>query len=58
MCDIEIELPSIPVQRKYADVYSAIIRNANLRGKIKNVCPVLIKGAAGEAKTIDRGITP
>jgi type I restriction enzyme S subunit len=50
MCGIEIELPSVLVQRKYAGVYSAITRNANLRGKIKNVCPVLIKGAIEEAR--------
>jgi type I restriction enzyme S subunit len=27
MCDIEIELPSIPVQQKYVDVYNALVQN-------------------------------
>ena len=57
MCNIEIELPPVHVQRKYADVYSAITRNANLRGKMKNVCPVLIKGAVEEATIAGRGLT-
>ena len=48
MCDIEIDLPLVSVQRKYADVYSAITRNASLRTKISGICPVLIKGALGE----------
>jgi len=51
MCDIEIELPSVHIQKKYADVYSSIIRNRNLKDKIKNICPVLIKGAIEEAES-------
>jgi len=51
MCDIEIDLPPLHIQKKYADVYSSIIRNQNLREKIKNICPVLIKGAVGEAES-------
>ena len=49
MCNIEIELQSISIQKKYADVYSAITKNAIFRTKIKNICPVLIKGALEEA---------
>jgi type I restriction enzyme S subunit len=50
MCEIEIELPPVNVQKKYADVYSAITKNAIFRTKIKNICPVLIKGSLEEAK--------
>jgi len=48
-CEIEIDLPPIPIQQKYVDVYNSIIRNHNLKGKIKSICPVLVKGAVGEA---------
>jgi type I restriction enzyme S subunit len=50
MCEIEIELPSINIQKKYADIRSAIVRNSNFRAIISNICPVLIKGALEEAK--------
>ena len=50
MCNIEIDLPPVPIQRKYADVYSTIVNNADLRSKMKNICPVLIKGALEKAK--------
>jgi type I restriction enzyme S subunit len=49
MCDIEIELPSMPIQQKYAVAYCALANNANLKTRLKNVCPVLIKGALEEA---------
>ena len=48
-CEIEVTLPSIPVQEKYADVYNAITRNANLRARASNICPVLVKGALGDS---------
>jgi type I restriction enzyme S subunit len=51
MCDIEIELPPIQIQQKYAKAYSALIKDANLRKRLKNICPILIKGALEEAKT-------
>ena len=47
-CEIEIDLPSILIQQKYADVYSAIVNNANLRARLKDICPVLIRGALEE----------
>jgi type I restriction enzyme S subunit len=50
MCNIEIDLPPVHIQKKYADVYSSIIKNQNLRDKIKNICSVLVKGAVGEVK--------
>jgi len=48
-CEIEIDLPPLHIQKKYVDVYSSIIKNRNFRDKIKDICPVLVKGAVGEA---------
>jgi type I restriction enzyme S subunit len=48
-CEIEIDLPPVNIQKKYADVYSAITKNAIFRTKIKNICPVLIKGSLEES---------
>ena len=50
MCDIEIDLPPISIQQKYVDVYNAVMTNTTLKAKIKNICPVLIRGALGEVK--------
>lgn len=56
MCDIEIELPSIDIQKKYVDVYNAMLENQKSyeRGlddlklvceamieKLKNSCPLI-----------------
>jgi len=49
-CEIEIDLPPIPIQQKYVDVYNAVMTNTTLKAKIKNICPVLIRGALGEVK--------
>ena len=49
MCGIEIELPSVNIQKRYADVYNANVNNSNLRAKTSNICLVLIKGALEEA---------
>jgi type I restriction enzyme S subunit len=48
MCDIEIDLPPLAIQRKYADAYVAIINNENYRLKLGNVAPILIKGSIEE----------
>ena len=49
MCDITIDLPSLPVQERYAKVYKAIMNNENYRTKLINVAPILIKGSLEEA---------
>jgi type I restriction enzyme S subunit len=49
-CEIEILLSSLSIQKKYVDVYNAIIKNASLRSKIKDICPILIKGAIEDSK--------
>ena len=49
--EIEFDLPDIPTQRKYVDVYNAIKRVQKLNAKIKDICPVLIRSSIQEAKS-------
>ncbi|MBS6713699.1 MAG: restriction endonuclease subunit S, partial [Ruminococcus sp.] len=48
MCKVRIGLPPIDVQRKYVAVFKALLANNNGSEDIKNICPVLIKGAIEE----------
>ncbi len=54
MCDVEIPIPSIEVQRSIVNIYKAYIErkkiNEELKSQIKNICPILIKGSLEEAK--------
>ncbi|MGM1032751.1 MAG: hypothetical protein ACQEXK_09820 [Bacillota bacterium] len=49
-CEIEMELPRIEIQRKYVNLYNAIVRSETLKTQIKDICPILIKGSLEEAK--------
>ena len=49
MCDMEITLPPIEVQRKFASVFTAMNRSEAYRTKIVNICSILIKGSLEEA---------
>lgn len=48
--EIEFDLPPLPIQQKYVNIYNAISRVAKLKIKIKDICPILIKGSLEEAK--------
>lgn len=48
MCAIEINLPSIDIQRKYVAVFKALLANNNGTEDITEICPILIKGAMEE----------
>ena len=50
-CDIELDLPPLSVQQKYADIYKSLLTNHNviLKSRIKNICPILIRGSLIEA---------
>lgn len=54
LCQLEIPYPEINVQEAIVDIYNAYILrkeiNEQLKQQIKNICPVLIKGAVEEAK--------
>jgi len=54
LCQLQIPYPKITVQQAIVDIYNAYIMrkeiNEQLKQQIKNICPVLIKGAVEEAK--------
>ena len=49
MCDVQIPIPDIEVQKSISEVYSVYIErkriNEQLKIQIKNICPLLIKGS-------------
>lgn len=49
LCNVEIPLPDIKVQRSIADIYTCYIERKRiadeLREKLKNICPLLLRGA-------------
>lgn len=53
MEEVKIPIPNIKVQRAIVDIYNAYVTrqeiNEQLKQQIKNICPVLIKGAVEEA---------
>ena len=53
MCDVEIPIPPIDIQQDIVNIYEAyLIRkdiNEKLKGQIKDLCPILIKGSVEEA---------
>lgn len=54
MCDVEIPIPDIEVQKAIAEVfavYNARKRiNEQLKAQIKDICPILIKGSLEESE--------
>ncbi len=54
MCDVEIPIPEIKIQKSIADIYNVYITrkeiNERLKEQIKKMCPVLIKGALEEGE--------
>lgn len=53
MCDVEIPIPDIKVQKAISDIYAVYVDrkhiNERLKDRIKNMCPILIKGSLEEA---------
>ena len=53
LCDVQIPVPSIDIQRSIVEIYSVYKArkqiNEDLKEKIKNICPILIKGSIEEA---------
>lgn len=54
MCNVEIPIPDISIQKTIADIYKVYITrkqiNEQLKEQIKNICPILIKGSLEEGK--------
>ncbi|MBQ6479594.1 MAG: restriction endonuclease subunit S [Anaerolineaceae bacterium] len=52
MCNVEIPIPDIKVQKAIAEIYSVYIErkkiNEQLKAQIKDICPILIKGSLEE----------
>lgn len=53
MCDVEIPIPDIKVQKAISDIYAVYVDrkqiNDHLKERIKSMCPILIKGSIEEA---------
>jgi len=56
MCDVEIPIPDISVQKSIADIFTAYntrkLINERLKAQIKDLCPILVKGAVEEGEKI------
>lgn len=54
MCNVEIPIPDISIQKAIADIYNVYTTrkqiNEQLKEQIKNICPILIKGSLEEGK--------
>ncbi len=52
MCNVNIPVPDIEIQKAIANIYSVYIErkriNEQLKAQIKNICPILIKGSLEE----------
>lgn len=55
MCDVEIPIPDIKVQHAIAELFTAYNTrkkiNEQLKGQIKDICPILIKGSLEEGES-------
>ena len=59
MCEIEIDLPPIVIQRKYVDVYNALLQNQKIYEKglddLKLVCDAYIERLRSEFPSVEIG---
>ena len=53
MCNVQIPIPDITVQRAIAEIYAVYNMrrtiNQKLKAQIKDICPILIKGSLEES---------
>ena len=54
MCDVQIPIPSIEIQKAIAEIYAVYIRrkriNEQMKARIRDICPILIKGSLEEGE--------
>lgn len=54
MCNVQIPIPSIEIQKSIVDIYKVYLQrkeiNERLKEQIKSICPILIKGSLEEAR--------
>jgi type I restriction enzyme, S subunit len=59
MCDIEIDLPSVPIQQKYVDVYNALSQNQKVYEKglddLKLACDAYIENVRHKIPLVEIG---
>ncbi len=57
MCDVEIPIPDISIQKAITEIFTVYNKrkqiNERLKAQIKDICPVLVKGAVEEGKRND-----
>ena len=57
MCDVKIPIPDISIQESIAELFTVYNKrkqiNERLKAQIKDICPVLVKGAVEEGKRND-----
>ena len=54
MCDVEIPIPDITVQKSISEIFKCYIErkttSEKLKSQLKDICPILIKGSLEEGK--------
>lgn len=54
LCNVEIPIPEISVQKAIAEIYSVYVMrtrvNEQLKAQIKDICPILIRGSLEDGK--------
>lgn len=54
MCNVQIPIPNVTIQKSIADIFACYIErkkiNEQLKTQIRDICPILIKGSLEEAK--------
>ena len=54
MCEVKIPIPNIETQKAIANIYSCYVERKaigeKLKNRIKDICPILIKGSVDEAR--------
>ena len=54
MCNVQIPIPDIVIQKAIAEVFSVYNKrkkiNEQLKAQIKGICPILIRGSLEEGK--------
>lgn len=54
MCEVEIPIPELPVQKAISDIYTVYTNrkavNEKLKAQVRELCPILIKGSLEEAR--------
>ena len=52
LCEVKIPIPKIEIQQAIVNIYTVLLErraiNEQLKQKIKDICPVLVRGVIGE----------